>query len=277
MIRVILLTILLALVNVSPALAVADLTARSGLADDAPIYLALGDSLAYGTGASDPAATGYVPLVHDALRQHLPCASGETGPCPELQLLNLAEGGATTDSLLERQLPAAIEILEGRNDDDDPDNDVRVITIDIGGNDAVAGVFDACADAVTAACPGAVQETLETVERNLTAILMQLRGAAGPDTEIAVMTYYNALIGCDYRDAAENAEMVLNGVPGVMPGLNGIIRQVAERAHVTVAETFGKLGPDDLVGGPDCLHADDSGYVRIAEAFVEVLIEGVTG
>jgi lysophospholipase L1-like esterase len=247
-------------------------TAVFSLADDAPVYLALGDSLAFGTGASEPEATGYVPHVYEALREHLPCQPEGEAPCPELQLLNLGENGATTETMLETQLPAAIDILERRNGDDVPGNDVRVVTLDIGGNDAVGGLFDVCADEVTAACPAAVQATLTTIERNLTAILMQLRGAAGPDTEIAVMTYYNALVGCDYSDVAGNAELVLNGVPGVMPGLNGVIRQVAERAQVTVADTFGKLGPDDLVGGPDCLHANDAGYRKIATVFIEVLV-----
>ena len=268
--RTLLAALLLAIVAIAPAGAAPG--AAPGLVEDAPVYLALGDSLAFGTGASAPATTGSVPRVYEALREQLPCRPGEEAPCPEMQLLNLGENGATTETLLNTQLPAAIDLLRQRNGDDDTGNDVRVVTIDIGGNDAVAGVFGACAEAVTLACPGAVQETLATIERNLTAILMQLRGAAGPDTEIAVMTYYNGLVGCDYSDVADNAEMVLNGVPGVMPGLNGIIRQVAERAQVTVVETFGKLGPADLVGGPDCLHANDVGYEKIASAFIDTIV-----
>jgi lysophospholipase L1-like esterase len=267
--RALLAALLLALCAIAPAAAAP--APSVALADDAPVYLALGDSLAFGTGASDPEATGYVPRVYDALRERLPCQPEGEAPCPGLQLLNLGENGATTDAVLETQLPVAIDILQQRNGDADPGNDVRVITIDIGGNDAVAGMFDACSRAVTAACPAAVRETLTSIERNLTAILMQLRGAAGPDTEIAVMTYFNSLIACDYSDVADNADLVLNGVPGVTPGLNGIIRQVAERAHVTVVDIFGKLGPDDLVGGEDCLHANDSGYEKIATAFIEVL------
>jgi lysophospholipase L1-like esterase len=46
---------------------------------------------------------------------------------------------------------------------------------------------------------------------------------------------------------------------------------VADRAHVLVADTFGRLGPNDLVGGEDCLHANDAGYEKIAESFIEVL------
>lgn len=241
------------------------------LDDNAPVYLALGDSLAFGAGASDPERTGYVPLVHEALQGSIPCEPGGEGSCPELQLLNLAQNGATTTSLLENQLPVALEIIERRNTDDDPGNDVIVITIDIGGNDAVDGVFEACAEDVTLACAPAVQETLSMISRNLTATLMPLRAAAGPETRIAVMTYFNALIGCDYRDVADNAELVLNGVPGITPGLNCVIKQAADRADALVADTFGKLEIGDLVGGVDCLHANDSGYEKIAEAFTSVL------
>lgn len=237
----------------------------------APVYLALGDSLAVGAGASDPETAGYVPLVRNALQRSLPCHADGAGGCPELQLLNLAENGATTETLLETQLPAALEIIERRNTDDDPGNDVVAITIDIGGNDAVAGVFDACAETVTAACPQAVQETLSTISRNLIDILMPLRAAAGPDTRIAVMTYFNTLIACDYQHVADNAELVLEGVPGITPGLNGVIRQAAERADALVADTFGLLEESDLVGGPDCLHANDAGYRKIATAFTSVL------
>lgn len=245
--------------------------AMDALGNEAPVYLALGDSLAVGAGASNPERTGYVPLVHSALRETIPCGTGGDVPCPELQLVNLAEGGATTTSLLESQLPQALALIEARNSDDVPGNDVIAITIDIGGNDAVAGVFDACAETVTERCPEAVQETLTTISRNLTAILMQLRAVAGPDTSIAVMTYYNALIGCDYRHVADNAGLVLEGVPGIMPGLNGVIRQAAERADVRVADTFGLLLEEDLIGGADCLHVNDAGYRKIARAFTSVL------
>ena len=246
----------------------------SALGENAPVYLALGDSLAFGYGASDPEATGYVPLVHDALRRTAPCHPDGDRPCSDLQLLNLAESGATTDSLIDTQLPTALEVISDRNGDDDPGNDVVAITVDIGGNDAVGGIFESCAEAVTVACGAAVQDTLGAVSQNLTSIMMQLRAAAGPDTRIAVMTYFNGLVACDHQASADNAELVLEGIPGVTPGLNGIIRQVADRADALVADTFGMLGPEDLVGGVDCLHANDAGYQKIAAAFTDVLAGG---
>jgi hypothetical protein len=45
-----------------------------------PLYLALGDSVAFGVGASDRGTTAYVPLLYDRLREELPCqGSGQPG------------------------------------------------------------------------------------------------------------------------------------------------------------------------------------------------------
>jgi lysophospholipase L1-like esterase len=40
---------------------------------------------------------------------------------------------------------------------------------------------------------------------------------------------------------------------------------------VLVADTYGLLGSGDLVGGTDCLHPNDAGHQRIAEAFAAAL------
>jgi lysophospholipase L1-like esterase len=117
-----------------------------------------------------------------------------------------------------------------------------------------------------------VQQTFASIDANLTETLVHLRTAAGPDTTIVAMTYFNSLLDCDLQQAVENANLILEGLPGISLGLNGTIRQAAARADVAVAETFGLLGPDDLVGGEDCLHANDSGYMKIADAFAEVLL-----
>lgn len=77
------------------ALAVVPATAAPGLAEaeSAPIYLALGDSWAYGQGAADPAATGYVPQLYQALGEGLDClpavAEQAADGCKQLQLVSL--------------------------------------------------------------------------------------------------------------------------------------------------------------------------------------------
>ena len=240
---------------------------RPDLEASAPVYLALGDSLAFGAGATDPVTSGYVPLVHDGLR-----ASRQCPGCDGLQLLNLAENGATTETLQETQLPAALSIIEARNSDDDRTNDVVTVTITIGGNDAFGSLIRICSSSINAICAEQVREVIGQIERNITDILRQLRAAAGPETSISVMTYFNSLIDCDFQDAAPNADLVLEGDPDLSRGLNEVIRQAAARADATVAETYGQLERDDLIGGVDCLHANDAGYVKIADAFLEAIL-----
>lgn len=271
--RMLLLGVLLIIVTSIPGATGTPPSASSpaSLSKRAPVYLALGDSLAYGTGASDPETYGYVPLVLSYLRASAPCQPDGTGSCPELQLLNLAESGATTATLRETQLPLALELIESRKGDGDPGNDVTVITLDIGGNDAFRALQHVCAAGLSTRCVSAVQETFAGIEENLTETLVLLRHAAGPETRIAVMTYFNAFLACDQRASVASVDLLLEGVPGISAGLNDVIRHAAATADAVVADTFGLLDPSDLVGGSDCLHANDAGYKKIARAFAFVL------
>jgi lysophospholipase L1-like esterase len=236
------------------------------------VYIALGDSLAYGVGASDPAATAYVPMLHEALKQGPGCP-GAAAPCDELQLVNLAEDGGTSTTLLDTQVPAAVEIIAARNGDNDRANDVTVITIDVGGNDIYKPLRDTCATGLSPECLQEIEQSFTAFGQNLTMAIGQLRQAAGPDTTIAVMTYFNSLIACERQAAAPAGDLVLEGAPDGTPGLNDLIRQIAAQFDAVVAETFGALGADDLVGGTDCLHPNDAGHAILATAF-ETAIAG---
>ena len=233
-----------------------------------PEYLALGDSLGVGIGASDPATTGYVPLFRDFLESK----KGLDKKGTELFLNNLSIGGATSSSLISQQLSAAVAELEDRNGDKNKKNDVEVVTVDIGGNDVLA-LLGICAGGVTPTCTAAISTTFATFSANFDFILDELRTAAGPDTTMIVMTYYNSFVatGCPLNALAPLGDIVLEGEPllGLPVGLNDIIRAIAATHDAEVADTFGKLPPDDLVGGFDCLHPVDSGYAEIAEQFIE--------
>ena len=85
-----------------------------------PLYLALGDSLAVGVGASTPAVTGYVPQFYQLFRQQLACQPAGQPSCRSLALRNLSVGGATSTTLLATQLPEAVAELQGRNGDPTP-------------------------------------------------------------------------------------------------------------------------------------------------------------
>ena len=235
-----------------------------------PLYLALGDSLAAGVGASNPAVTGYVPQLYELLRQQLACQPAGRPSCRSLALRNLGVGGATSTTLLATQLPEAVAELQAHNGDPNPHNDVQVVTIDIGGND-LFGVVSSCAAGPTPECVAVIQARLQTFAANFTQILGELRAAAGPDTVIIAMTYYNPLPNCRLASLAPLADVVLEGGPGVTVGLNDLIRSIAAAHGVLVAETYGQLGPGELVGGDDCLHPNDAGYQLITAAFAAAL------
>jgi lysophospholipase L1-like esterase len=233
-------------------------------------YMALGDSLAWGYGASDPDTKGYVPLFHDFLE------SKEWWNRP-LLLNNLSIPGATSTSLISDQLPAALEELEARNGDWWwwPFNDVTVVTVDIGGNDLLA-LLDVCADGITPECQAAIGTTFATFSANFDYTLDELREAAGPRTTIVVMTYFNSLEGpgCP-ADLVPLGEAVLEGNPaiGLPVGANDLIRSIAAAHDAEVAELVpggefpALLGESNIL--PDCVHPNDSGYQIIADAFVD--------
>jgi len=234
------------------------------------VYLALGDSVAFGVGADPVVENGYVPVLYRTLTGARSCGAGEALGC-RLVLRNLAVPGETTSTLISGQrgqLGDAVSLLAERNGDPTPVDDVDLITLDIGGNDVFGPVISACTlNPQSAACLGTIAGSLAQVDRNYATILSALRAAAGPDTTIAVMTYYNPLPACRLAALAPLADLVLEGGGPVPAGLNDIIRARAEAAGAVIVETAPLIGPGDLVGDTDCLHPNNSGHAKIAAAF----------
>jgi lysophospholipase L1-like esterase len=274
-----------------------------------PVYLALGDSIANGQQSADVVpddywatvaawrAGGYVAQLSTDLKSTLNCLPGRgkrTRPgCRQLQLLNMARSavpaaveppglpGVTTQLLIDEQLPAATALLEGRNADKNPRNDVEVITLTVGGNDAFGTILGACLGSDTSGCLGAIQSVFGTFSRNYTHILSQLREAAGPNARVVTMTYYNPVpycaLGQSNSAAGPFVDWVLEGgtLPGVgtLPvGYNELIEGISAQFGATPAETFGLLGDGDFVGGADCLHPNLSGHTKIAAAFHDAFV-----
>jgi len=236
-----------------------------------PLYLALGDSVAAGVGAHPPATEGYVPELHQLLAAEVPCGVGQALGC-RLDLRNFAEPGATTTTLLAGQLPRAVSLIKQRKATATPIDDVRLITLDIGGSDAFGPIIQACSsDPQAPGCATAISTVLGAVATNFATILSGLRKAAGPDTTIAVMAYYNPLPACVLAVQTSLADLVLEGGGPVPTGLNDIIRGQAAAHDAVVAETGPLIDLHDLVGGRDCLHPDMSGHDDIATAFDVVI------
>jgi lysophospholipase L1-like esterase len=260
-----------------------------------PVYLALGDSVAAGIGA-ESRASGYVGQLAGILREATACAPGlanssaahrVAATCTQLQLVDLAEGGSTTQSMitgepgLQPQLGPAMDLLAQRNGNANPRDDVRFITITIGGNDVFGPVVNACIPVPGPQCASTVTGSLAQFEVNLVTILSALRAAAGPDTTIVVTASANPLTGqgCPLAPFAGLADVVLEGGPLIgrtLPaGLNTITQVVADRFQVLVADAFGQLRPTDFTA--DCLHPDQSGYNAYTDIFADTILGSIRG
>ncbi len=207
------------------------------------VYLALGDSLAWGALLEEPATQSYPALLHACLSATAP-----------IELVNLAVPGETSGSFLRQQLPPALALIKRERD---AGRRVSPITLDIGGNDlhyAKDGTPDERADVIA------------EVADNLAIILDELRQATGGEADIAVMTYYNPY-GGDPTVAESEAYWVAQ--------LNTVIRAAAAERSMAVADTYAPFDGGNaysythiLIGD---IHATRQGHVVIAEQFWEAL------
>ncbi|GIL36071.1 SGNH/GDSL hydrolase family protein [Phycicoccus sp. DTK01] len=191
-------------------------SASATAAPDGPVVLALGDSLAagYQPGGSERRDTAYPALAAARVSQ-----AGT-----ELGVENLACSGETTGTLLEggrcdyaegSQLAQAEAFLRERG------SDVRMVTLDIGGNDLLR-----CAARlqVDAAC---AEQGVQTVAKNLPTIVERLRAAAGPDVPVLVLGYYNPWLAASYLGTGEAQ---LDAAKTAYSGLDAAIEKATKAA-----------------------------------------------
>jgi lysophospholipase L1-like esterase len=152
------------------------------------LYIALGDSLAWGDGASVPEHTGYVPRLAGFFQ------GASHGGADEL--INLGVGGTTTGELIDTQVAEAVDLIG------DSGTDTRVITISVGGNDLLNLINDptdpCVANATSAACEGLLSLAMSQVAANMPVILGALNGALANDPgdeTVFVLLPYNAFSG----------------------------------------------------------------------------------
>lgn len=165
------------------------------------LYIALGDSLAWGDGASVPERNGYVPRFATYLRGE-PRGGADT-------LVNLAVRGATTGDLLATQLPDALALIA------DPATNTSVLTVSIGGNDLLDLINDpsdpCLADVASPTCQQLIFLAMNGVATNMPVILGSLQAALAddPGTEtVLVLLPYNAFSGTGHPLEAVIAQVM---------------------------------------------------------------------
>lgn len=244
-------------------------------ADDATAiwYIALGDSYAYGVGASDPASHGYVGPFTAALT----AAARMT-----VTALDLADPGATSADLIgddatrgsqgQSQLARAVQLLGAGG--------VNLVTLDIGGND-VLQLLDAghpCADAaiLSDTCLAAVRDALlRNTSVNVPRILTALITAAKPGTRIIVLTYPNPYSVGTNSVIEQRTNAAVQGLNTIIMGAVTAAQSVAPTRGVTLTTVdlfplfAGRAGTltHILDAEPD-VHPTDAGYRVIADAIV---------
>jgi lysophospholipase L1-like esterase len=239
-------------------------------------YVALGDSLAAGVGASSPAKS-YVELI----------SSNESATFPGLQLQNFACPGASTATMVNgpncgsptSQLATAEAFLRAHS------GNVAFATIDIGANDV-----DGCIDA-SGIDSGCVASGIQAIDTNLPTILSGLE-AADPGIKLVGMNYYDPylatwLTGSSGQQLAQESLTYLDQLNTVLTqAFSGSGFPTADVATAFDSHDFALTGSFNGQTIPQnvaniCLwthmctsldiHANDAGHAVLASTFEKVL------
>ena len=260
-------------------------------------YVSVGTSLSVGvqpngSGITLPTNDGYPDVLYNSIKPVFEAVGNR-----ELRLVKLGCPGETLDSFANggsclylegSQLAAAADYVAENL------GSVYLVTIDMGANDfRNANCIETTVDSD---CVDAVGLQIAT---DLAAALTALRNAAGPDTPIVGMNYYNPYLSSWLEDAAGQA-LAVDAAQAVAT-LNGVLRDTYETAGVPMADvalafdsdnftdmvTSSLPSPNDMLPanvnniclytymcdapprGPD-IHANDNGYIEIANAFLAV-------
>jgi lysophospholipase L1-like esterase len=232
----------------------------SALAID-PAYVALGDSIEAGFGATPPVDThGWVWLFWAYLK--IPQNLGT-----DAALVNLGTPGATVRDIQRKELHLALAAIVTHAP--------VVISWGGGGNDLINFITSHQALSCrlgNVSCLRRLNALLNEAEQTIDHTINALRVVAGPDTKILLRTQYNPFlkVGCDpTQTVASLTAIVLEGEapPLLTRGLNDRIRDVAAKYGARVIEIYQvfALNADAFIS-PDCIHPSDAGHQTIADA-----------
>lgn len=207
-------------------------------------YIALGDSLAVGLGASLPRKHGYVAILHDWF---------ESGSGTAISLANLARPGETVDSFLTGgQLDALQQQVDQARQSGVP---IHAVSLSLGGNAVLnvqqAGLSDR-------------QAALDQFSASYPDVLQQIRQIIGDDVPFVVTTIYDPTGG---NAAVQKTDSWW------IEQFNAVIRDAASQSQAAVADiaqTF-EGQADELTYYPLDVHPTNAGHRVIAKTVFSAL------
>ena len=249
-------------------------TAGMALACSEPVtkhYIALGDSIAEGRGATDPERLGYVGLFNGFYE--------EDHDGPET-LTTYEQQDETSASIMANQVANAVHMIS------DEDTDVEVVTLTVGGNDflPLVGQEPCASNPIGQECQTIVAASMTAFSVNYPAILDELKAALDTDPgeeQLLVTTYYNP-----YKGTGSAFELptdgILFGTDGTVDcaanttdftkaGLNDMITCFATAAGATTVDLYSVITDKALTHthiATGDIHPNDSGYRLIADAII---------
>ncbi len=218
-------------------------------ASAAGTYVALGDSIAAGWGASNQATKGYVGVLGAAL--------GVGSP------FNFGVAAQTSTTLRGQQLTDALAKIN------DP-SDTTLVTIDIGANDFYV---EHCQAGWDTGCP-----LRANLAATLDGLLNALANDPGKET-LATMAYYNPYAG-EGTQAERDWDTNLFGANGVLNasdtganvGVNDVILQESKKRGLPMANPYPyfEIAKQTWIAN-DHVHPNDDGHAAIAQTFCDVI------
>lgn len=239
-------------------------TAGHADTDPGAAYIALGDSIDVGVGATDD--EGYIVQLNGYLPEYL---GHDT-----VELTNLAQSGATVRTIAAEQVEPALAAIDQHNGAD------IVISWGGGGNDLLQFILSPQAVACRrqSSCLKRLNVLLDAVEQTVDNTIHELRMAAGPDAIILIRTQYNSLAKLDYPilERIRLADIALEGLPNspLEAGLNNRLRTIADRYDAKLVDLYPpfRAAPNTLIAD-DFIHPNDAGHAEILGLALEALHE----
>ncbi|WP_017610626.1 GDSL-type esterase/lipase family protein [Nocardiopsis xinjiangensis] len=237
-------------------------------------YLSLGDSLTVGVqpddnGTLQETRDGYTDVLYRTLHDSDSTLRHERMGCGGEDTTSFLEGG---NGQCEGEYEGMSQMEAAENFLDEHGEEVELVTLTIGGNNFTGcveelGLEEEDGPAVDADC---VEDGLERLRAELPEITERLSTAAGEDTRIVAMTYYNpflaALLLEDGEETAGEAPEGTAEVEGGLPGDASVVEYatgVLEEMNESMRGTYADAGIDvadvaDLFDSSDFEVPEDS-------------------